>query len=84
MNNASRYRKLLQLAVNNEGFIFEPQTGGSFTVNATGHEILTKLMTNENEEDIAKYIAELYSLTLQNAQSDIRDFLEQLRAYHLI
>jgi hypothetical protein len=41
-------------------------------------------MLNEPDEVIMLHMTDKYSLTQQNAQTDIRDFLEQLRAYHLI
>lgn len=84
MKETIRYPRLSQLAVNNEGFVFEPETGASFTVNVSGNTILTLLKTNHSDESIATQLVDTYSLTPQNAQADIRDFLEQLRAYHLI
>jgi uncharacterized protein (DUF1684 family) len=84
MNTNTRYPRLSQLAVNKEGFVFEPETGESFTVNSSGNEILTLLMANEPDKTIMLHMTDKYSLTQQNAQADIRDFLEQLRAYHLV
>ena len=42
--------RLRQLAVSDTGFVFDPQTGQSFTVNATGRLVLDCLKRSDGLE----------------------------------
>jgi PqqD family protein of HPr-rel-A system len=76
--------KLKRLAINEEGFIFDPETGNSFVVNQTGLFILKKLREGLSEEEIIKQLTEEYEVDEDTARRDLYDFLEQLRIYGLI
>ena len=76
--------KLSRLAINEEGFIFDPATGGSFTVNRTGLDILKDMKDNRPQEDIADMLARRYGVEPRDAERDVADFADRLRAFHLI
>ncbi len=76
--------RIARLAVNEEGFVFDPQTGESFTVNQTGKTILKALIESDPEETIAIQLTEQFDVSPQEAQADVRDFIHHLRAYQLI
>ncbi len=76
--------RIARLAINEEGFVFDPQTGESFTVNQTGKVILKALMRSDSEESIILQLTEQFALSPQEAQADVRDFIHHLRAYQLI
>ncbi|WP_457640116.1 HPr-rel-A system PqqD family peptide chaperone [Persephonella sp.] len=76
--------RLKQLAINEEGFVFDPLTGESFTVNQTGLFILKKLKEGKTEEEILKELVENFEVSEEEAQRDIIDFIEKLRSYRLI
>jgi PqqD family protein of HPr-rel-A system len=76
--------KLKQLAISEEGFIFDPMTGNSFTTNRTGLAILEALKEGKKEEEIVKLLASKYEVSEEEVRKDLTDFLEQLRYYALI
>jgi len=76
--------RIARLAVNEEGFVFDPQTGESFTVNETGKTILKALIESKAEEGIALKLTEQFNVSHQEAQADVRDFIQHLRAYQLL
>jgi PqqD family protein of HPr-rel-A system len=76
--------KLKRLAINEEGFIFDPETGNSFVVNQTGLFILKKLREGLSEEEVIKALTEEFEVDENTARRDFYDFLEQLRILELI
>jgi len=71
--------KLKRLALNEEGFIFDPETGNSFVTNKTGLFILKKLREGLSEEEIIKALTEEFEVDENTARRDFYDFEEQLR-----
>ena len=71
--------KLKRLALNEEGFIFDPETGNSFVTNQTGLFILKKLREGLSEEEIIKALTEEFEVDETTARGDFYDFEEQLR-----
>ncbi|WP_297492845.1 HPr-rel-A system PqqD family peptide chaperone [Persephonella sp.] len=77
-------KRLSQLAINEEGFVFDPLTGESFTVNQTGLLILKDLKEGKSQEEIIKDITENFEVSQDEAERDLIDFIEKLRSYRLI
>ncbi|HFC98780.1 MAG TPA: HPr-rel-A system PqqD family peptide chaperone [Thermosulfurimonas dismutans] len=75
--------KLRRLAINEEGFIFDPETGNSYTVNETGLFILEKLRQGLSPEEIARLLSQEYDISPEEARRDLEDFLEVLVRYGL-
>ncbi len=71
--------KLNKLAINDEGFIFDPETGNSYTVNEVGLFILKQLKEGKSESEILDALVENYEVEREEAEKDLIDFLEQLR-----
>ncbi|SMP04266.1 PqqD family protein, HPr-rel-A system [Desulfurobacterium pacificum] len=71
--------KLNRLAINDEGFIFDPETGNSYTVNEVGLFILKQLKEGKGESEILDALVENYEVEREEAEKDLIDFLEQLR-----
>ncbi|WP_022846723.1 MULTISPECIES: HPr-rel-A system PqqD family peptide chaperone [unclassified Desulfurobacterium] len=71
--------KLNRLAISEEGFIFDPETGNSFTVNKTGLFILNLLKEGKDVEDIVEALTEEFEVDREEATRDVTDFIEQLR-----
>ncbi len=76
--------KLKKLAISEDGFIFDPTTGNSFTTNKTGLFILTLLKEGYTTEQIVEKIVQTYEVSKEEAERDLLDFLEKLRRYRLI
>ncbi len=75
--------KLKRLAISEEGFVFDPETGNSYTVNETGLLILKKLREGLSPEEIAGIMNEEYGISREEALRDIQDFLESMARFGL-
>ncbi len=75
--------KLKRLAISEEGFVFDPETGNSYTVNETGLLILKKLREGLSLEEIAEIMNEEYGISREEALRDIQDFLEAMARFGL-
>ena len=70
---------LRQLAINDEGFAFDPRTGDCFKLNTTAQTILRALKLNKSTEQIATQISSEFGISELEALEDIQDFLFQLK-----
>ncbi len=73
-----------QLAINDEGFVFDPSTGESFTVTQTGLVILKGLKEERDNQELSKLLTEEYEVSTQEAERDVIDFIQRLRTYNLM
>lgn len=76
--------RLQQLAINKEGFVFDPATGDSYSVNSVGLTILELLVAGMTAEEIAGEIAARYDVTREEVARDVDDFIDHLRVYRLV
>jgi len=67
-----------------EGFIFDPETGNSYTVNQTGLFILELLKEGKSQDEIVDALTKEFEVSPEEAQRDLIDFLEQLRLFGLL
>jgi len=75
--------RLSKLAINSEGFIFDPTTGDSFTVNPTGLFIINHLREGKSTDQIAEILAQEFEDTPEEIERDISDFITHLNTYNL-
>nr|VFJ68118.1 MAG: Coenzyme PQQ synthesis protein D (PqqD) [Candidatus Kentron sp. FW] len=82
---------IARLAINEEGFVFDPQTGAGFTVNETGRAILGMLKEpgkgpgdKAREESIALGLTDRFEVPYGKALADACDFIQQLRLHRLL
>lgn len=75
--------KLAGLALNEEGFVFDPTTGNSFTTNGIGLSIIHHLKDGKDSEQVLHALLEEFSIDQDTAQRDLIDFLAQLRMYNI-
>ena len=75
--------KLKQLAINDEGFVFDPTTGDSFMLNKTGLFIIERLRDEKTHDEILDSLVDTFEVTLEEAERDIADFQTRLRAIGL-
>ncbi len=76
--------KLRHMAISDEGFIFDPITGSSFTTNDTGLFIIGALKDGKAEQEIIKLLTQNFDVSEEEALRDLTDFIEQLKYYGLI
>lgn len=71
-------KKLAQLAINDDGFIFDPSTGDAFQVSETALFIIRRLQEGQVDEEIGAAMHEEYDVTPDDAQRDVADFRDRL------
>jgi hypothetical protein len=72
------------IATSEAGFIFNPGTGDSFSVNITGAEILSLLKENRTQAEIVEYISSRFDTDRTRFEKDLDDFVSQLHIYNLL
>jgi len=77
--NLPSIETLKQLAVSESGFVFDPTSGYSFSVNETGLSILQQLQRETPTDEILQGIIEEYHVTLREAERDIIEYIGLLR-----
>ena len=71
------------VAVSDSGFVFNPATGDSFSVNPIGMEIISLMKEGKSTDEISSFIYENYNVELTTIEKDIQDFTEMLGFYSL-
>lgn len=76
--------KMANLAMNDNGFIFDPVTGFSYTANESGLFILRHLLAGLSKEEVLTALNEEYDCVEHHPESDIDHFILMLEAYDLV
>jgi len=76
--------QLMTLAVNKNGFIFDPENGVSYTVNETGLFILQKMQDGLQNGEIISALCSEFDVEKDQARSDYEHFLAMLKALSLV
>ena len=72
-------KQLMDLAVSDTGFVFDPFTGATFTVNQTGLCVLQCLKEGLAKKDIDARLQEQFDVKGAEPRRDIEEFLHLLR-----
>jgi AcrR family transcriptional regulator len=74
---------LQRLAINESGFVFDPVSGRSFTVNESGHALLHLMMREMSVSEIIEQLAEKWDVEPRQEERDLLEFAAELRkAFH--
>ena len=76
--------KMKNLAVNDNGFVFDPSSGYSYSVNPTGLLLIKLLSQGMNKEDIYETVCAEYDVSSDNIASDYEHYLLMLEALDLV
>jgi hypothetical protein len=76
--------RLSALALNPDGFAFDPTTGESYTLNATGIATLEGLRDGLGADQVATRLSETFDVSAEEAVRDVADFVDVLRTYRLL
>jgi hypothetical protein len=71
------------IALSDSGFMFNPSTGESFSVNPIGVEILTMLREGKTNEQIKATIIDQYQIDAATFERDFDDFTNMMKHYLL-
>lgn len=72
------------IAISDSGFMFDPNSGDSFSLNKTGKEILALMKESKTENEIKNIFLEKYELDSATFDHNYYDFIEMLKAYNIV
>jgi len=72
------------VATSEAGFVFNPGTGDSFSVNQTGAEIISLFKDNRSPEEVIQIISSKFDVEQIQIEKDLDDFVSQLYLYNLL
>jgi hypothetical protein len=72
------------IAVSETGFVFDPTSGDSFSLNAVGLEILQYVKAGQSQEEISDHITEKYDVDRSAFEHYYLDFLSMLKHYQIL
>jgi PqqD family protein of HPr-rel-A system len=67
------------IATSEEGFVFNPGTGDSFSTNPIGTEIISLLKEDKSLSVIIDAVCEKYDVDKNQFEKDLDDFVAQLK-----
>ena len=72
------------IAISENGFVFNPTTGDSFTLNNTGQEVLQLIKNGNNPTQITEIMVEKYDIDKATLERYLADFMNDLRLNNLL
>ena len=71
------------IAISENGFMFNPATGDSFSTNDSGKEIIRLLQEGKNQAQILDALESLFATDRASLEKDLSDFLYMLGNYRI-
>lgn len=71
------------IALSDTGFVFNPSTGDSFSVNPIGLSILKDFKDGKSEDEIKKRLYSEYQTDKETIEKDLYDFMKMIELLHL-
>jgi hypothetical protein len=72
------------IAMNEEGFIFNPSTGDSFSTNILGVEIISVLKNDLTFNEITELVCKKYDVDKTAFEKDLEEFILQLKEFNIL
>ena len=72
------------IAVSESGFVFNPTTGDSYSINEVGREILAHLSEHLSQEEITSLMTADYDIDTASFEKYFYDFISMLRQFELL
>ena len=72
------------IATSESGFVFNPSSGDSFSLNTIGAEILLQMKESKSSDEIKKDILNRYDVDKSLLEKDWDDFMVQLKDNNLL
>jgi len=72
------------IAVSENGFIFNPLSGDSFSTNPIGQEIVRLMKEGKDRKEIVSALMDKYATDEATIEKDLSDFFQMLFSYQLI
>ncbi len=80
----SHAKRLGDLAISDTGFVFDPCSGATFTVNATGLSVLAALKEGLEAGSVEARIRDRFDARGADVARDVEDFVATLRQYGVL
>lgn len=71
------------IAISDSGFLFNPSSGDSYSLNPVGQEILKLLKDDKSDEEVVEYILKNYMTDKDAVEKDLYDFKNMLENFKL-
>ncbi|HNX07367.1 MAG TPA: PqqD family protein [Bacteroidales bacterium] len=72
------------IAISESGFVFNPSTGDSFTLNTIGAEILRMLASGKDMDAVSEFIVGTYDVEKSVFERYFLDFISMLRQFQIL
>lgn len=72
---------LSQLALNEEGFVFDPTTGDSYQANETALSIIKAIRNGISDTEVASTLADTHGVSVEDVWADITDLRRRLAQF---
>jgi hypothetical protein len=72
------------IALSENGFVFNPSTGDSFTLNNTGKEVIMLIKEGKNINEITELMIGRYDVDHNTLERYLSDFVNDLSANNLM
>jgi PqqD family protein of HPr-rel-A system len=73
-----------ELAISDSGFVFDPRTGATFTLNATGLAIVCALRDGVSRDGLAERVRDRFTEVPEGVDDDVQEFLRALEHHGLL
>lgn len=71
------------IAISDSGFVFDPLSGESYSLNPIGLEILNMVKNGQSCEAVSKQIIEKYEVDTETFERYFYDFIATLKLFNL-
>lgn len=72
------------IALSKSGFVFDPSTGDSYSLNEQAQEIVRLMNENKAVDEIAEYMTLVYDIDIPDFEKYYYDFIGMLKTYRLL
>ena len=72
------------IAISETGFVFNPTTGDSYSINQVGREILTYLGEGRSSAEITSLMTSAYDIDPPSFEKYFYDFISMLKQFELL
>jgi superfamily II helicase len=72
------------IALSDNGFVFNPSTGDSFTMNKTGKEVIMLIKEGQDLSQISQSLLEKYDVDSNTLERYLSDFVNDLSVNNLM
>jgi len=72
------------IAVSETGFVFNPTTGDSYSINKVGQEILAYIREDKSPAEITSLMTSIYDIDPPGFEKYFYDFISMLKQFELL